>query len=95
MTKDKIIQLYKIPKGSRVLIMEVPEGKLKSQLIRLGLSKGEFIKCLERLPGGTMVIQKNRREIAIGSTLAKGILVKHADGETSEEKSRKNRSHAS
>jgi Fe2+ transport system protein FeoA len=95
MTENKLIQLCKIPKGSRVLIMEVPEGKRKSQLIRLGLSKGEFIRCLERLPGGTMVIQKNRREIAIGSTLAKGILVKHSDSETSEEKSRKNRSHAS
>ena len=81
MTRDKAIPLHTIPKGSRVLIVEVPEGKGKSQLIRLGILKGEFIKCLERLPGGTMVIEKNRREIAIGMTLAKTIFVAYMNGE--------------
>ena len=65
MTENKLVPLHKIPKGSRVLIVKVPEGKGKSQLIRLGILKGEFIRCLERLPGGTVVIEKNRREIAI------------------------------
>ena len=60
MIKSTEFPLHKIPKGSRVLIVEVPEGKGKSQLIRLGILKGEFIRCLERLPGGTMVIEKNR-----------------------------------
>jgi Fe2+ transport system protein FeoA len=81
MTRDKAVPLHTIPKGSRVLIMEVPEGKGKSQLIRLGILKGEFIRCLERLPGGTMVIEKNRREIAIGMTLAKSIFVAYANNE--------------
>ena len=84
MIKSTEFPLHKIPKGSRVLIVEVPEGKGKSQLIRLGILKGEFIRCLERLPGGTMVIEKNRREIAIGMTLAKSIFVAYADGETLE-----------
>ena len=69
MTDRTRISLNTVPKGNRVIIMEVPEGKGKSQLIRLGILKGEFIKCLERLPGGTMVIEKNRREVAIGMTL--------------------------
>jgi Fe2+ transport system protein FeoA len=43
--------------------------------------KGEFIRCLERLPGGTMVIEKNRREVAIGMTLAKTIFVAYANNE--------------
>jgi Fe2+ transport system protein FeoA len=81
MIKDKVVPLHTIRKGSRVLIMEVPEGKGKSQLIRLGILKGEFIKCLERLPGGTMVIEKNRREVAIGMTLAKTIFVAYANYE--------------
>jgi Fe2+ transport system protein FeoA len=50
-------------------------------LIRLGVVKGEFIRCLERLPGGTVVIQKHRQEIAIGVTLAKTILVAHVHAE--------------
>jgi Fe2+ transport system protein FeoA len=78
MTENKALPLHTIPKGSRVLIVEVPEGKGKSQLIRLGILKGECIRCLERLPGGTMVIEKNRREIAIGLSLAKTIFVAYA-----------------
>jgi len=90
MTRDKAIPLHTIPKGSRVLIVEVPEGKGKSQLIRLGILKGEFIKCLERLPGGTMVIEKNRREIAIGMTLAKTIFVAYVNSEDMKSTSKKN-----
>ena len=78
MTENKLVPLHKIPKGSHVLIVKVPEGKGKSQLIRLGILKGEFIRCLERLPGGTVVIEKNRREIAIGMALAKSIFVAYA-----------------
>jgi Fe2+ transport system protein FeoA len=79
MTKNSAVPLHTIPKGSRVLIMEIPEGKRKSQLIRLGILKGEFIHCIERLPGGTVVIEKNRREIALGVSLAKSIFVAYAN----------------
>jgi Fe2+ transport system protein FeoA len=89
-TKNKVLPLHTISKGSRVLIVEVPEGKGKSQLIRLGILKGEFIRCLERLPGGTMVIEKNRREVAIGVTLAKTIFVAYAAHEGVEGTAKKN-----
>lgn len=81
MTGRTTISLNTVPRGSRVVIVEVPEGKGKSQLIRLGILKGEFIRCLERLPGGTMVIEKNRREVAIGMALAKSIFVAYANNE--------------
>jgi Fe2+ transport system protein FeoA len=79
MTKNSGVPLHTIPKGNRVLIIEIPEGKRKSQLIRLGIIKGEFIRCLERLPGGTVVIEKNRREVALGVSLAKSIFVAYAN----------------
>jgi Fe2+ transport system protein FeoA len=79
MTSKTTVSLNTIPKGSRVVIINVPEGKGKSQLIRLGILQGEFIRCLERLPGGTVVIEKNRREIAIGAHLAKQIFVAYAE----------------
>jgi ferrous iron transport protein A len=59
-----------------VEVVEVPAGKSREQLIRLGILKGETIRCIQRLPGGTMLIEKNRQEIAIGATLASSILVR-------------------
>ena len=87
MTHTTTVPLNTIQKGTRVIILEVPEGRGKSQLIRLGVLKGEFIRCMERLPGGTIVIEKNRREIAIGANLAKRIFVAYADKNHHEKKS--------
>jgi ferrous iron transport protein A len=69
------IPLHQAAKGSYVIIQHVPEGRSKAQLIRLGILKGQLVRCLERLPGGTVVIEKNRQEIAIGVALARLILV--------------------
>lgn len=79
--KTNPVPLHQVRKGSRLVIIEIPEGRSRSQLIRLGVVKGEFIRCLERLPGGTVVIQKHRQEIAIGVTLARTILVAHVNAE--------------
>jgi Fe2+ transport system protein FeoA len=68
-------------KGSRLVVIEIPEGKVGSQLIRLGVTKGAFVRCIERLPGGTEVIQKHRQEIAIGVALARTILVAYLSTE--------------
>lgn len=67
--------LSTVKKGSRVRITSLPSGLLKIQLIRIGISEGDKVYCLERLPGGTIVLQKNRQEIAIGSELAKQIII--------------------
>ncbi len=85
MKDQRLYELNEIPKGSSVIIMEVPDEKRRSQLIRLGIAEGEYVKCLEKLPGGTTVIEKNRREIAIGSSLAKSILVRRAESRKFEE----------
>jgi len=79
--KTNPIPLHQVQKGSRLVIIEIPEGRSRSQLIRLGVVKGEFIRCLERLPGGTVVIQKHRQEIAIGVTLARTIMVAYVNAE--------------
>jgi Fe2+ transport system protein FeoA len=72
---QELIPLTSVTRGKRVRVVEIPEGRTKAQLIRLGILQGEFIKCLQRLPGGTMLIEKNRQEIAIGVALAKVIKV--------------------
>lgn len=77
MTKGNVVPLHTVPKGKRVTVVEVPEGKSRSQLIRLGIHRGEQLTCLHRLPGGTMLVEKNRQEIAIGFALASLILVSY------------------
>ncbi len=65
--------LDKATKGKYFRIVKLPQGVIKSQLIRLGISEGDTLKCVERLPGGTVVVQKYRQEIALGFDLAKKI----------------------
>ncbi len=67
--------LDKINKGTFLTIVTLPIGVVKIQLIRFGISEGDKVFCLERLPGGTIILQKNRQEIAIGYDLAKQIVV--------------------
>ena len=67
--------LYSSPAGVWVRIISLPKGTIRAQFIRVGISEGEKVRCLERLPGGTIVLQKNRQQIAVGHKLAKQILV--------------------
>lgn len=67
--------LDKSKKGISLKIVKLPDGTYKSQLIRLGISEGDTLQCLQRLPGGTVVVQKHRQEIAVGFDLAKKIKV--------------------
>jgi ferrous iron transport protein A len=67
------LTLDKARKGSYVTIISLPSGVVKVQLIRLGVTEGTKVYCMERLPGGTVVLQRNRQEIAIGYDLAKKI----------------------
>jgi ferrous iron transport protein A len=72
------ILLQHVAKGSRLIIVDIPDRESRARLIRFGIVSGEVVYCLERLPGGTVVIQKDRQEIGIGTSLAKTILVTYA-----------------
>jgi len=73
--------LDKSKKGTQVIIIKIPEGNYKAQLIRMGISEGDTLTCLQRLPGGTVVVQKSRQEIAIGFDLAKKIKITQCQNE--------------
>jgi Fe2+ transport system protein FeoA len=76
MQKNKNTFSLNLSKSGQVLRIEkMPSGILGSQFVRLGIHKGEKIKCLERLPGGTIVLQKGRQQIAVGHQLTKQITV--------------------
>lgn len=78
--KEKAVSLTRPKKGQAMRVHSIPGGILRAQLIRLGLNEGALVVCFERLPGGTVVLQKNRQLIAVGHALAKEILVVFQDG---------------
>ena len=52
-------------------IVSLPKDDLlRSQCIRLGIIIGASFTCIERLPGGTIVLETHRQEIALGRALA-------------------------
>ncbi len=58
-------------RGRRGTILSLPPNpELRSQCIRIGLVVGASFTCMERLPGGTVVVETNRQEIALGRSLA-------------------------
>lgn len=73
---NESINLNSVSPKEHVIIKSIPDGTLKSQLLRFGVFEGQDVKCLSKLPGGTMVIGLNRQEIAIGSSLTKKITVR-------------------
>lgn len=74
MRPGMFISLFDSSMGQGLRIHSLPKG-IKTLFLRLGISEGEEILCYERLPGGTVVIQKKRQQIAIGHSLAKQIMV--------------------
>lgn len=68
--------LLDLRKNERATIAGLPtDSLLRSQCIRLGLSIGAECTCIERLPGGTVVVQSHRQEIALGRDLAATIRI--------------------
>jgi Fe2+ transport system protein FeoA len=74
-TKNPTKTLFATTAGVWVKIVSLPVDVQGARFIRLGIIVGAKIRCIERLPGGTIVIQKHRQQIAIGHTLAKQITV--------------------
>ena len=74
--KNEPITLLNAGKNRKGRITGLPDDPaLRSQCIRLGLSVEALFTCLERLPGGTVVVQAHRQEIALGRALAGEIRV--------------------
>ncbi len=67
--------LDKVEPGMKLVIDHLPDNDYKLQLIRFGISEGEKVTCLDKIFGGTIILKKNRLEIALGNELAKKIYV--------------------
>ena len=73
--KSLMISLFESTTGQYLRIQSLPNGVMQAQFIRLGLTVGQRVRCIERLPGGTIILERNRQHIAIGHELAKRVMV--------------------
>ncbi len=72
--------LLDMRRSSDATIVSLPtDATIRSQCIRLGLAIGAQVRCIEQLPGGTVVLSTNRQEIALGRALAVEIGVGTSD----------------
>jgi Fe2+ transport system protein FeoA len=62
-------KLNKIKASESFCIQKIPD-EIKYELIRLGISEGDYLFCVAKIPFGAVVIQKDLQEIAIGSRFA-------------------------
>jgi Fe2+ transport system protein FeoA len=67
--------LSTLRRGGSARIAALPVGDIRAQFIRMGLSEGAVVRCLERLPGGTLVIALSRQELALSAELAAHITI--------------------
>jgi ferrous iron transport protein A len=68
--------LSEVNKGQTVSITSIEGEHLRTHLIRLGITEGSRIECLEKIPFGPCMIRHHRQEIALGRETAKKILVR-------------------
>ena len=61
--------------GDTVRILRIPDANTRAQIIRFGIMEGDLVVCHESIPGGPVVVRKNRQEIAVGRRLAGTIQV--------------------
>jgi Fe2+ transport system protein FeoA len=69
------MKLSTLRKGMRARIAQLPEGEMRSHFIRIGLMEGAIISCLEKLPGGTVVLGFHHQEVALSGELAESIAI--------------------
>ncbi len=69
------MKLSAMRKGMRARIDGLPDGEMRSHFIRIGLMEGSVVACLERLPGGTLVLGFQHQEVALSGELAESIAI--------------------
>ncbi len=65
--------LDQVKRGKICCIKSLPSGAVKDQTIRFGLTEGKKVLCQAVIPGGPVVLEVDRQEIALGRNLAKQI----------------------
>lgn len=61
--------------GQTAIIKRISDAETAAKTLRLGISAGEIITCITRIPAGPVVIRQGGIELAIGQGLCQKIEV--------------------
>ncbi len=76
MTMNQMLSQVQV--GETVIIREIQDADIAIQALRLGLTPGERVVCLARIPAGPTVIKHGGMELAIGRELCQQIEVQRS-----------------
>lgn len=64
--------LSAVEKGDRFEILDVPDGQVRAQLLRIGFLDG-VVTCTHHIRNGPVVLEADGTQIAIGASIAERI----------------------
>ena len=67
-------RLSEVETGERFEILEVPDGKVRAQLLRIGFLDG-VVECRNRIRNGPVVLEADGTQIALGASVAAEIRI--------------------
>ena len=73
--KERTLTLTEMKQAAGVRVLQIPEGLLGAQLMRLGISEGSELTCALKIPTGPIVVRRGDVEIALGRKIASKIQV--------------------
>ena len=71
--KIGVFPLDHLRPGERATIVAIDDPDMSVHAIRLGMSEGAHVTVVTKIPGGPVVTQVGRQEIAVGRGLARKI----------------------
>ena len=66
------MNLKNIKAGQRIEITHIP-SELLDELLRLGISCGDIVRCTSSIPGGPVILEQELQELALGEKYSKQI----------------------
>jgi len=64
------VTLDRVKKGQWVKIMSISDSLTRLQAIRFGIGEETVVACSEIIPGGPIIINRCRQQVALGRKLA-------------------------
>lgn len=72
--------LSDLRRGETARVLQIPDERLRIQLLRFGIAAGSEVCCQARLPFGPVVVRYGGQEVAMGRQVARAIEVGVAAG---------------
>lgn len=67
--------LNQLSVGQSAAIIDIGDIETETNLIRLGIGRGEVITCVAKIPAGPVVIRRHAIEIALGDAVSRNISI--------------------